>query len=137
MATALLIVAVSVILFAYWFRYVCLLIVHTRRTGPASGDISTRIRLNYIDVAEQLEARDATRPMDRLELLLESDYHLLRDVLRRVSLENRLLICNYHVLRVWFHLTRWVAPRRARRALLEIAAIVRFLAASVSEESVS
>ena len=137
MLTALLILVVSIGLFGYWFRYVCLLIVHTRRSEVDGSDISSRIRLNYLEVAEQLEDGQAGYGLNRLESLLDSDYRLLRDILTRVSLENRLLICHYHVLRLWYRLTHWIAPTQARVTLMEITGIVRFLAVSVSEESVS
>ncbi|MBK9167097.1 MAG: hypothetical protein IPM24_06480 [Bryobacterales bacterium] len=139
MIVAAVVLIVSVFFFIYWFRYVCLLILESRREGRAAQEMASRIRLHFFQVDRQLEENQPVASLDRLEVLLQEDYRLLRDVLDQSaggrSIENQLMALDYHVLRLWYRLTRVVAPVSARASLRQMSRILGFFATVICEES--
>jgi hypothetical protein len=51
------------------------------------------------------------------------------------SLEERILILDYKLMRIWYQLTRTLAPAQARNALSEMAAVVAFLGQRIGEQT--
>jgi hypothetical protein len=127
-----LILVFSVVLFVYWFRYSCLLILQTRsperfrNTGLARG-------LKYFAVQQVLKD-GAYNPgdLDRLNQDLWSDYRHVRAVLQAGAatldpIERRMLVLDYRFMHLWFVLTRRLAPPQARKALVEMSSVVGYL----------
>lgn len=134
MLASVLIIAFSVILFLYWFRYSCLFLLRSR-----SGQIATAAdRFNYASVQEALK-REVN--LDPLHLSLERDYRVLTYLLEHAAgleleqLEYRLLVLDYKVMQGWYRLTRWAAPRQARRALGEMAEVLNVLVDRIGEHA--
>ena len=121
MVASILISVVSLVLLSYWFRYSCLLLLRNR--------------------AEQATASQATGDLDPLRRTVERDYQLLTYLCRHAagladqSLEDRILILDFKLMRVWFHLTRTLAPVQARNALSEMAAVVAILGQRIGEQA--
>ena len=136
MIAGILIIAFSLILFVYWFRYSCLLLL--RNTADLSATQATDERFNVGRVIEGLKAHGE---LDPLEHALDRDYHVLTYFmahaadLELASIENRILLLDYKVMRVWSHLTRTLAPEQSRRALSEMASILGVLVRQVGEQS--
>jgi hypothetical protein len=111
-------VLITGVLLGYWFRYTCILLLR------AQGERS----------AAQSPAFDEETEPDALRQSLERDYRMLTYLcqhgagLSDQSFEERLLIWDFQVMRFWYRLTRSAAPRQARNALVEMAAVVGFLA---------
>src|SRR5579885_1799926 len=128
MVTSILIIAVSLVLLVYWFRYTCILLVRNSSATSAAG-VSSRFSVG--EVQERLQSGEA---LDPLEAALQKDYHLLTYLLEHAtglemdSLEDRLLVWDYQLMRVFYHVARTVAPRQARQALVEMAAVIHILA---------
>jgi hypothetical protein len=55
--------------------------------------------------------------------------------LELASVENRILLFDYKLMRVWSHLTRTAAPEQSRRALTEMASILGVLVRKMGEQS--
>jgi hypothetical protein len=79
--------------------------------------------------------------LDSLHVSLERDYRLLTYLIQHAarlgtqSVEDRILMIDYQLMRVWYCLTRAVAPEQARRALLEMAQVVSCLSRKIGEQA--
>ena len=131
-----LIILFSVVLFVYWFRYSCLLILQTRtayREDTANGPV-----LSYPAVRERLNGRESgIGVLDQLHRDLSNDYRIICFLLRCSAekgvdpIERRLLMVDYWMMQAWYNISRRAAPVQARKALEEISSIVSYLACSV------
>jgi len=137
MIAAIFIIAVSVVLFAYWLRYSCVLLLRNAEERAALSPVSDD-RFSVTSVMQRLK----TEPeLDPLERALERDYHILTYLithnteLELASIENRLLILNYRLMRSWSRMTRTVAPAHSRRALGEMASVLSVLVGQMGEEN--
>ena len=120
MVASILISVVSVVLLGYWFRYSCLLLLRTRtqQTGEVpQGDL------------------------DLIRRTVERDYSLLTYLCRHAagladqSLEERILMWDFKLMRIWYRLTRTLAPTQARSALSEMSAVVAFLSQKIGQQA--
>jgi hypothetical protein len=121
MVASILITLVSLVLLSYWFRYSCLLLLRGQAQppgeAPAEGDLELLCRA------------------------VERDYRLLTYLCQHAagladqSLEERILILDFKLMRFWYHLTRTLAPARARNALSEMTAVVAFLGQKIGEQA--
>ena len=120
MVASILITVVSVVLLSYWFRYSCLLLLRGQ--------------------AQPANAAQAQGDLDPLRQAVERDYRLLTYLCRHAagladqSLEERILILDYKLMRIWYRLTRRLAPAQARNALSEMAAVVAFLGQKIGDQ---
>jgi hypothetical protein len=120
MLASVLITVVSLVLLGYWFRYTCILLLRSH--------------------GEQSAIQPEGDP-DVLRVSLERDYRMLTYLCRHgaglgdQSLEERILIFDFKVMRVWYRLTRSAAPQQARNALTEMAAVVAFLGQRLGEQA--
>jgi hypothetical protein len=135
MLASILISAVCVLLFIYWFRYSCLLLLRSRverSAGPSENQFS------FLEVRQRLSTEPGLDPLHRS---LERDYRILTYLLRHTamlgpqSLEDRILILDYKLMRVWYRLTRIAAPEQASEALSEMAAVLACLAQKMDEKT--
>ena len=137
MVTSVFIIGISVALFAYWLRYSCVILLRSaqERAEMVTADDD---RFNVPAVLESLK-NDAD--LDPLERALDRDYHVVTYLIEHAaglelaSIENKLLVFDYRLMRLWFHVTRTLAPRQSRRALLEMAAVLSVLFAQVGAHS--
>src|SRR5579872_4107608 len=126
MLASVLIIAFSLVLFVYWFRYSCLFLLRNQGNEP----VAATDQFHYAAVQQAL--KDAL-DLDPLHLSLERDYRVLTYLLEHAAgleleqLEYRLLVLDYKVMQGWYRLTRWAAPRQARRALGEMADVLNVL----------
>jgi hypothetical protein len=134
MIASVLIITFSLVLFVYWFRYSCLLLLRRGADQPiiAAG------RFNYVSVQQGLKT--ATE-LDPLHQSLERDYRVLTYLLEHAAgleleqLEYRLLVLDYRMMQGWYRLTKSTAPRQARRALGEMADVLNVLVGRIGEHS--
>jgi hypothetical protein len=121
MVASVLISAVSLVLLSYWFRYSCLLLLRTQTNQ------STRYRKGS--------------DLDPLRRSLERDYRMLTYLCQHLaglgdqSLEERILMLDFRLMRIWYRLTRTLAPAQAQCALLEMAAVVAFLGKKLGQQT--
>lgn len=120
MVASILITVVSLVLLSYWFRYSCLLLLRNQ--------------------AQSANVPQKQGDLDPMREAVERDYRLLTYLCRHAaglaeqSLEERILILDYKLMRTWYRLTRTLAPTQARNALSEMAAVVAFLGQRIDEQ---
>jgi len=134
--TSIFIIFVSVLMFIYWFRYTCWLILTAKTPRDCSVSIAKENQMQFITVRTVLlenKHADAKEIYDSLE----HDYRTILHLMRSAPLgspENALLKVDYWLMSAWYALTRGVAPAHARGALLEMSSIIGYLANALGEQ---
>ena len=137
MIASILIIAFSIVMFVYWFRYSCVLLLR----GAAEQAGLSAAQDNRFSVAQVMERLKTEQELDPLQRSLDRDYHVLKYLIEHaadlelVSIENRLLILDYKLMHCWFNLTRTLAPVHARKALTEMASVLVVLVRKMSPQS--
>ena len=140
MIESLLIIAFSLVLFVYWFRYTVLLLLNEDRTDERQVLVG---QLSLMGTRETLRHAPAGVPLDRLHTALEKDYRMLRYLLDHAAglgmrpVERFLLMLDYRMLHLWYRLTRNTSTAHARRALDEMAGILSCIAHKMDERGAS
>jgi len=132
---------VSAVLFAYWFRYTCLLILSAQSSRSYARQVAAANKLNFLQVRTQLMEEETSTSLDPLHTALDRDYRLLAYLLEHAatcnvngrSVEERILVLDYYLMKVWYRLTCGISVPLARKALLEMASIVNHLANTMGE----
>ena len=137
MITSVLIIAISVILFVYWLRYSCVMLL---RAAEERGELAKCAdeRFNVASVQERLKTDG---DLDPLEQALERDYHVVTYLIEHAadlelaSIENKLLVLDYKLMRLWSRVTRTVAPQQSRKALSEMASVLSVLVGQMGDQT--
>jgi hypothetical protein len=129
----------SVLLFGYWFRYTCLLILSARTTRDYAADVVMANQLAFPGVQAQI-ANAAIADLDGLRASLDRDYAVLTYLLKHTSteesaLEKRMLEINYRLMGAWYSVSATFSPTAARRALDEMTMVVAHFANSMGERA--
>ena len=136
------ITASSVVLFAYWFRYTCLLILSAKTARDFAAGVASQNNLAFPVVQAQLQ-QASTPDLDRLRASLDNDYRVVRDLLKcarnmdEQSLETQMLAVNYKVMRAWYSVSRHFSGRAAAHALSEMSMVVSHFANLMGEQAAS
>lgn len=137
MFASILIIAFSLALLVYWFRYSCILLVRSQ-AEVATSRAAAEDRFHIAEVQERLRSG---QQLDPLHTSLQRDYQVLAYLLQHAaglelsSFEDRLLVIDYKVMHWWYQLTRIAAPQQARQALSEMASVLDILAAKIGERA--
>jgi hypothetical protein len=135
MIASILILTFSAVLLVYWFRYSCVLLL--RNAAERAELPLTDERFSIRSVLERVHTE---KHLDTLERALDRDYHMLTYLLKHAadlelaSIENRLLILDYRLMRLWFRFTRTIAPQQARKALSEMACVLGAVARQTCQQ---
>jgi DNA-binding transcriptional MerR regulator len=137
MTFSILLIVLSLALLAYWFRYSCLLIVHTRTAEDFALEVSRANGLSFAMVKERLDSGEA-KELAPLYESLSRDYEVLTQLLGQLNreeqqLEERLLQLNFRVTQVWFRVASAVGLKAAVSALEEMNEMVAHFANSLGE----
>ena len=137
MLTAFLIIAFSVVMLLYWFRYSCILIL--RNQSELAQAAQTSGAFNTSDVQERLR-HDAE--LDPVLRDLERDYRMLTYLIAHApgmkdmaSFEHKMLLWDCRMMKLVYRLTRSSAPAQARRALSEMAEVLDILGQQLRERA--
>jgi len=138
MLASILIIAFSLALLVYWFRYSCILFLRNYQ-GPAESSRATADnRFHVGDVQQRLQTAE---PSDPLHASLQRDYQVLTYLLEHAAgleleaFEDRLLVIDYKVMQWWYCLTRTAAPHQARQALKEMAVVLGILVGKIDQRA--
>jgi hypothetical protein len=135
----LIITVSSVLLFGYWFRYTCLLILSAKTTRDYAADIATANQLSFLQVQAQL--RENPADLDRLQASLDRDMAVVTYLIQHASgqgewgMEDRMLQLNYRLMGAWFSVSRRFSPEAGRRALDEMSMIISHFANAMGERA--
>jgi hypothetical protein len=136
MITSVFIIAISVILFVYWLRYSCVMLLRNAQERTEASAAADE-RFSISSVRERLRTEG---DLDSLERALERDYHVVTYLIEHAadlelaSIENKLLVIDYKLMRIWSHLTRTAAPAQSRKALSEMASVLGVLVDQMSAQ---
>jgi hypothetical protein len=141
LVTTVIITASSVLLFGYWFRYTCLLILSAKTTRDFAGQVAAANQLGFLEVQTQL--RSASVNLDSLRDTLDRDYAMLSSMLKQVrgsseegsSLETTMLALNYRVMRSWYRVSSVFSPAAACKALEEMSLVIAHFANSMGQQA--
>jgi uncharacterized protein YjiS (DUF1127 family) len=137
MVTSFFIIAISVVLLVYWLRYSCVMLLHDAQERSAmltGGDE----RFSASSVLERLKTEADLAPLERE---LDGDYRVVTYIIEHAtdlelaSIENKLLVFDYQLMRLWSRLTRSLAPRQSRQALSEMASVLSALAGQMGQSN--
>lgn len=141
LVTTVIITASSVLLFGYWFRYTCLLILSAKTARDFAGQVAAANQLGFLEVQAQLRAASAN--LDSLRDTLDRDYAVLSSMLKQVrgssveesSLETTMLALNYRVMRAWYRVSGVFSPAAARKALEEMSMVIAHFANAMGQQA--
>jgi hypothetical protein len=140
--STIIITASSVLLFGYWFRYTCLLILSARTTRDFAAEVATANQLGFLQVQAQL--REQAANLGGLCDALDRDYAILSSLLKQgdsstegSSIEKQMLAINYRLTRTWYSVTSQFSPAAARKALEEMSMMVAHFANAMGEQAAS
>lgn len=133
------ITAMSALLFGYWFRYTCLLILSAKTARDFASDVAAAHQLAFVGVQSSL--RNAVQDMEGLRVSLDRDYAILANLLSSSSglrtegfaFEKSMLGLHYRVTSTWYSFARRFSPTAAQNALQEMSQIVAHYANALGE----
>jgi hypothetical protein len=134
----------SVVLFAYWFRYTCLLILSAKTARDYTSDVACSNQLGFPEVQAKLKQASAA-DLDHLRAALDKDYQVVRQLLRYMPkadegpspLETEMLAINYKLMGTWYQVSRRFSEGAAARALAEMSMVVAHFANLMGEQAAS
>lgn len=138
MLTSLLIIGFSLILFVYWFRYSCILLLRNFSEQSVLTGALPDSRFGLAEIRERLKSGLELDPLHRS---LDRDYRMISYLLRHApdlglqSFEDRLLVLDYRVMQCYYRFTRTLSPLHARRALAEMATVLEILAQKIGAQA--
>jgi hypothetical protein len=133
----------SVLLFGYWFRYVCLLTIRTRTAHDYGVEVAEANRLCFPKVTSGLHKHERTlRNLDLLYRCLNRDYEIVSYLLkhagvspRELRVQRRALALEYHFVKMCCRVSRRFSIESSFRAIEEMSLIVAYLANSFGERA--
>jgi hypothetical protein len=136
------ITASSIGLFAYWFRYTCLLILSAKTAHDYTLSVASSNHLAFPEVQAQLK-QSGSPDLDRLRASLDRDYDVVRQLLKYMPkteegpspLETQMLAINYKLMGAWYQVSRQFSSSSAARALDEMSMVVAHFANLMGEQA--
>ncbi len=140
------IVAGSVLLLAYWFRYTCLLFLSAKTARDYAVDVAVANQLGFLDVQVRLRQGSLVE-LDPLHRALERDYSLITFLLKNAApasaesaveetlTELRMLEMYYRVMGAWYRVSRTFSTEAARHALEQMSVVVEHFANVMGERA--
>lgn len=128
----------SVLLFGYWFRYTCLLILSTKTIRDHAGSMAAAHQLSFLQVQSQLRG-GASANLGRLHDALDRDYAIVMRLLAQTpssdqsGMESWMLQMNYRLMGAWARVSFRFSPAAACRALDEMSQVVAHFANAMGE----
>jgi hypothetical protein len=132
-------IAISLALFCYWFRYGCLLILTEKAPHEYSEEVAKANQLSFPEVRATLRKHDVT-DLDSLHRRLEQDFVIITYLLDHTpkagfdaGFENAMLKIHYRAMSAGFRLSRSSLPEFASDALEEMSLVVAHFANAMGE----
>jgi hypothetical protein len=141
-AATVIITASSVLLFGYWFRYTCLLILSAKTTRDYAGEVAAANQLHFREIQAELQ-RESNVRLDELHAKLDRDYAVVTSLLGNVTdtssvaspIEMKMLEINYKVMSSWYSVSKRFSATSAHKALEEMASVVAHFANAMGERA--
>ena len=125
---------------AYWVRFTILTVLDGERAMVEAVQLAETNRLEFPQVRRALESAANMAEYGRLASSLRHDFLALTYLLRfaatvnvgRYSPEERLLVADFHLMRIVYSIGGAFSPRVAHYALSEMTAVLEHFAATMS-----
>ena len=141
MVETILILAFSLALFLYWFRYTVLLLLSEEKSRTSGdGHLPIKCAADPESLAARGREYAARSPASSPSTKITGCFGYLLDHAAGMGLqplEHHLLILDYRIMKVWYRLTRSLSTRQAQRALQEMAGVVSHIAYKMGERTAS
>jgi hypothetical protein len=131
----------SVLLFGYWFRYTCLLILSAKTTRDYTGEVAVANHMSFLEVQAALRASGPLE-LDKLHASLDRDYALVTNLIQNAGggeedfrVEDRMLKMNYSFARLLFKTAGRLSPDVAKHALDEMSTVISHFANAMGERA--
>jgi hypothetical protein len=141
MIASLLIIAVSLVLFLYWLRYTCLLLLQGAPVTERAGLVARANRLQFPEVRKLLASEAAAEGLDALQASLDCDFRILIYLLEHSTglelpaLEQKLLVLDYRLMRLLYRILKTSSVKQAREALVEMADVLGYFSQKMGERA--
>jgi hypothetical protein len=126
--------ASSLVLFLYWFRYGCLLILAAETPHDYGADVAVANHLSFPEVRSMLRSDEGT-DLAYLKKCLERDFAIIANLLQHTparkfdaGFEDAMLTIHFRAMSACFHLTKNSLRGFALDALEEMLLVVAHLA---------
>jgi len=137
------VIAITVGLLAYWFRYACRLILSTKPARDYTAEVAAANELSIVQVQQELSSDCEPGQFDVLQKKLERDYHLLNYLVHHSpalkaspdALEQRIMMLDFELLKACYAITVRISRSNAKRALREMTRVVCYFANSMGERA--
>ncbi len=126
----------SVLLFCYWFRYTCFLILNAQTVREYAMNV---VHANQLSLFEtQAHLVEPSPDLDRLKNALDHDYAVIAGLLNRLEaeqsgIEQRMLAIHYRMMGAWYQTSHHLSAGVARKALEEMSQVLVHFADSIGE----
>ncbi len=136
MLTAILIIAFSLVMLLYWFRYSCILVLRSQAELKNAAAVA-----GQYDSAKIQERLQHAVELDPLHEELARDYRLLIYLIEHAAglqlagFEHKLLMWDCRMMQCVYRITRTVAPQQARQALCEMAEVLGILGHHLQQQA--
>jgi len=138
MIASFLTIAFCLGLLVYWFRYCCKLMLRNSQEQLAAMPATSDTRFGVASVIERLRTEEA---LDPLQQALDRDYQVFRYLVQHAaglelaSIEDRLLVVDYKLTKLWYRITLIAAPKQSREALSQMASILNVLVSKMDRQA--
>lgn len=144
MVASIFIIVVSAVLFGYWFRYTCILMLEAKPAKDYSSEVATENRLGFHRVQRELET-SGSPDLAELHESLERDYRVVTMLLKQVSdlsvagttFEEALMRADFWLMKACYRVSRRFSEARAQIVLREMCQIVDQLANTFGERVIA
>ena len=131
--TSIAIIAISLALFLYWFRYTCQLILSTSTAKDCRTEVAANNRLKFLEVQSQLGSAPPPS-LDWCKRSLDCDFALVNYMHRNTTqkagsaggVEELMLRLDYRFLGSWYLLVSRFSAAKARSTLDEMSQIIGY-----------
>ena len=145
MPVSAIMIAVSVGLLIYWFRYTCRLILRARPARDYTQAVAAANELRFLEIQMELPHVQGRLQLDNLQKTLERDYRLLSFLLRHTAslhaetdfVEQNILTLHFTLTKAYYAFVRAMSQSEARRAIQEMAGVVSHFANRMGERAAS
>ncbi|WP_321476407.1 hypothetical protein [uncultured Paludibaculum sp.] len=136
MVASIVIIVFSVALFAYWFRYSCILILRTRTSVDYAMHVAKASSLAVLEIQRLLEGSTDDLDLSAFRQALDIDYRIVNHLLSMApmveehlsTVERLMLRIDFRMMSLWDAVSRRCLGGPSRLAVAEIASIVGCLA---------
>lgn len=137
------VIAFSIGLFMWWFRYACGLILSAQPARDHTAEVAAANELNVLEVQQVLAAASDRYHLDTLQEKLERDYHLLNYLVHHSPalaaapdiFERRIMMLDFELLKACYALSAKISRSGAKRALHEMTRVVCYFANTMGERA--